>query len=419
MAQLCGMNLYTELFRQPWMIDETFAIQMMPHIQSLLTAGKLSEAFNTTYGRPYLIASGETAIGVVPITSVITKYDNCGMMGLYEIDALLQDWANDPKISAVILKADTPGGSAGYLPNIAQTISNYPKPIVTHFSGLLASAGYYLGSQTGYIVASTDTDTSGSIGTMLSFEAPNPDKTDSDTVIHTIYATKSTEKNQEFNAATKGQYDLVRKNILDPFNETFHAAVLSGRPGIDKEALKGATYMAREAITKGLIDAIMPWNEFVQFFSENLSNPDMAWNQNRASQTAKIPNNITMNKHAKLSAILGREVTDATALTAADMALVEAALPSADGGGQQPAPAAGITKEDVAASVTAAVSAGLQPIQTELTSMKQRLEVVEKKPAADPAANPAVDGGEPAAKNAWDDPENPINKAASAALGLA
>jgi protease-4 len=80
----------------------------------------------------------------------------------------LEDAANDPEISAIILRIDSPGGSAAASEEIWHAINKLTsradsKPVIASFSDVAASGGYYVAAAADAIVASPGAIT-GSIG---------------------------------------------------------------------------------------------------------------------------------------------------------------------------------------------------------------------------------------------------------------
>jgi protease-4 len=151
------------------------------------------------------------------------------------------------------------------MPHVAQAIRNFKseKPILTHFSGVCASAAYYIASQTNKIYASLGTDIVGSVGTMCSLRRINTENKNAEFIYESIYATKSTEKNFEFEQIKEGNPAPMRENILDPMNEQFHADVLLGRPNINKEIFTGKAMLASSAIKFNMIDGIKRLDEVI------------------------------------------------------------------------------------------------------------------------------------------------------------
>jgi len=80
---------------------------------------------------------------------------------------------------------------------------------------------------------------------------------------HEIYATKSTEKNNQLRELLKGNDKPIVAN-LDYANEMFHKTIIQNM-GIkpDSEVLSGATYYSEQAISLGLAHRIASFNDAV------------------------------------------------------------------------------------------------------------------------------------------------------------
>jgi protease-4 len=79
--------------------------------------------------------------------------------------------AKDPKVKAVVLKVDSPGGEVLASDDISRAITQFQdkhnKPVIAAMGGLAASGGYYVSAPCDYIVANELTLT-GSIGVIMS-----------------------------------------------------------------------------------------------------------------------------------------------------------------------------------------------------------------------------------------------------------
>lgn len=422
------MNLLRSIVSEAWAIDESYALRMMPFISSILSGEKVNleeissktpVQFVTTARGAFLTyesldneSASEGFVAVLPIHNVLLKYDAfCGPMGMKTMETLLKQWDDNPDIVGIVLDIDSPGGQAGYLPNLSETIKGLKKPIISFYSGLCASAAYYIASQTNEIWGSTETDLVGSIGTMIQFATPHPEQ--KDVVIHTVYATKSTDKNKPIEEAIKGKYDLLRTSLLDPINEGFHAAVLSARPDVEESALSGSTYTTQKATEMKLIDGRLAnlQEAIARVFTLSKAKNQTSNNQNTNSE---------MKDLAKISAILGREVTAETVLTIAELEMIENAManptPAAT---ENPAPTAEEIAASMSGSITEAVTAGLAPVQKSIGSIEERLSALESGAGAEATVSTPTTGAN--AKDytdePWADPENPINKHFDSQIG--
>lgn len=269
------------LVRSIWLIDEQFALDNVDLVQSFINGNFDETKFNALKnGQPaiYAIAGNLDAgslvtrqryasfnnaqpgsIAIINISGPVLKADNCGDPGSMTYASHINDAATHANIKGTILLMDTPGGQVEGTQSVADAVKNHAaqKPIITFVQdGMMASAGYWMGSGATKIIASHQTCMIGSIGVM----AKLPDSKAEGEKVHIIYADQSSEKNKSFQEAMGGKYDSLRKEILNPLAENFIGSVKAAREGkINLSAgdpFKGKLYMANEALNIGLIDAI-------------------------------------------------------------------------------------------------------------------------------------------------------------------
>jgi len=106
------------------------------------------------------------------------------------------------------------------------------------------------------IIASSDLDRIGSIGTMLLVEDLQPYFESQGVKFHEVYATLSVDKNKDLNQVLDGNYKPYQQNVLDVINAKFLSTIKENRSGVEDGTLSGKIYFAPEAIVLGLIDEI-------------------------------------------------------------------------------------------------------------------------------------------------------------------
>lgn len=266
-------RLIAEILHSPWLIDGDYALGYTAILRSIFSGEKIegddyskkrqnNKAYilsASTVSRYELneenIPDGSTA--VIPIRGEIMKYpEMCGPRGTINMVDEIQLADANPKITSILLIVDSPGGQVAHTDLLAAAIKNSTTPIVAYVEGVAASAAYWIISGASKIIASSELDRVGSIGTMCSFADFKPMYEEEGVVFHEIYATKSTDKNKDFRDILAGKYDDYRKGTLDFLNEKFHESVKSSRANISKDVFSGKMYFAKEAIELGLIDEI-------------------------------------------------------------------------------------------------------------------------------------------------------------------
>lgn len=206
-------------------------------------------------------SEGSTAI--VPIKGSMLKYGTLCSYGMDEIAAAIMYAANHNNINSIVLDIDSGGGAVNAVAPVVQAIQyaqSKNKPVVASVD-FACSAAYWVAAATNWIIADNEiSSTIGSIGVMFSFYDVKGYYEKLGYKLHTIYAPESDHKNAPFEAALKGDYELLKTEELSPLAQTFQNEVKKYRgnklkldtPGL----LNGRTFYAKEALKNGLIDEI-------------------------------------------------------------------------------------------------------------------------------------------------------------------
>jgi len=197
-------------------------------------------------------------VAVLPIQDVILKYDAaCGPYGMETVARWHAKYDMDPRIAAIVLDIDSPGGEGSGMNTMIGQLAQRTKPVLASISsGMAASAAYGIACACDGIYVSSSTDELGSIGTYVTLADWKKYYEAEGLMLHEVYATKSTEKNLDFRKALEGDYEALRQNYIDPFNEAFLAHVQHSRKHVTAKssALSGRLYYAEEAQALGLCD---------------------------------------------------------------------------------------------------------------------------------------------------------------------
>jgi protease-4 len=369
--------------------------------------------------------SQQKVVAVLNIKSPIYKYDQqCGPSGTQSKIAALERLKNNAAIAGVVLDIDSGGGQAYGTPEFYDYLKTYPKPVVTYTSGLMASAGYYIGSAASHIVANKRAEAIGSIGAYTQMLDLSGYYEKQGVKIHTIYAEKSTEKNKAYRDALAGDYKAYIKEELNPLVDDFIADIKAARPNVSEDVFKGATYSGPAALKKGLIDSLGTLQDAVDKVFE-LSNSNINNTQTNMSKPNSYPN---------LEAVLGlseplastedgsflnedqkQVIEDQLTASAADVqaandakATAEADLAAEKATAQTALEAATATSESVLVQLKAvATEAGVENIAENATSeeiqtaLTAKIQELNGKPGASHTAGAAYDA--PAAEHAYID----------------
>jgi protease-4 len=168
----------------------------------------------------------------------------------------LESASNMPRVKAVVLRIDSPGGTVASSQEIATTIGDFSKPVVISMGDTAASGGYYIASQADSIVAEPGTLT-GSIGVIWASFDPTGLFKELGIRIDAITAGKHKDMFLP-GRLTPARRKLVQR-IVDDMYDQFVSAVARGRDLPEAKVRRLATgqlYTGDQALSAGLVDEL-------------------------------------------------------------------------------------------------------------------------------------------------------------------
>jgi ClpP class serine protease len=242
----------------------------------------------TTHFNDTTIKEGSIALHIISGT-IYSEYDDYGWYFSTRqfIDDLNAAEANQ-KIAGHLFLIESGGGDAYYLDVAAAVVKSLTKPALGFIQGYCCSAALYLGAYTKKLIANTQFDTIGSIGTMMAFWDIKPYFEAAGFKWHELYATQSTLKNKKINDVLEGDPEGTKRFIeaeLDPLAAEFIRAIKNARPGTSnapEAVFQGETYYTPQAIEVGLIDGMSTIDEALDMLTQMIAETKTI-NQNRSS----------------------------------------------------------------------------------------------------------------------------------------
>ncbi len=158
----------------PWAIEP----DMLDTIRAIaLRKGDGVEAVEARAGRPLQNSRSVTVrdrVAVVPITGPIFRYANLftQISGATSLDMLAKDFTaalDDPKISAIVLDINSPGGQAAGISDFAHMVHTSAKPVTAFIDGMAASAAYWIAAAASDVVISKS-GMAGNVGAVLGID---------------------------------------------------------------------------------------------------------------------------------------------------------------------------------------------------------------------------------------------------------
>lgn len=207
---------------------------------------------------------GKEKVAVIPLSGPIASISQLGLLTTGGITPdLVRDYLkraeSDGSVKAVVLRIDSPGGSAAASQEIASEIrrfqENTGKPVVVSMGDMAASGGYYISVYADRIVANPSTLT-GSIGVISQFIYIEGLLEKLGLEMETIKAGEH--KDMGIRPLTDEERRIMQ-DITDDLYQQFVVVVADGRslPVADVEALAtGQLYTGVQALDLGLVDEL-------------------------------------------------------------------------------------------------------------------------------------------------------------------
>lgn len=235
---------------------------------------------------------------------IIDGWDTSRSVGSDTIIYKIRNARFDPKIKAIILRINSPGGSANAAESIRSeliAVRQSGKPIIVSMGGIAASGGYWISTPANAIIASNNTLT-GSIGV---FGIINTFEKSFDAIgVHSDGVCTSPLANISINKPLPEEYIKIMQLYVNTNYHHFIKTVAEDRhksiKDIDKIA-QGHIWIGQDAIKNGLIDSIGDFDDAINKAAElaHLTEYQLNWCEDKINwintllqQTNKIFHNL-------------------------------------------------------------------------------------------------------------------------------
>ena len=307
-------------------------------LQSLLTAAAAQEkqAFfdddedEEDDAAPSRLTQRVGDVGVLHVQGSLVNRDSWlnqlfGLTSYNEIRKGLVELAKDESVKTILMSLDTPGGSVSGLSDVSDLIAGIDanvKPVLAHTSGMMASAGYHLGSSARRVSAGKMADV-GSIGVLqVHREASKLEERMgvTTTVIRSgefkalgnPYEPLSEKAKQEIQASCDYSYSLFVGHVAE------HRGVSPEQ--VKMQMAEGRVFTGEQARAVNLIDEVCTFDEALQHAAE-VAREGVAKTES-LPQYGSSMKGLTPMKKATLNPITA--AAQALATQAANQAAVEA-----------------------------------------------------------------------------------------------
>lgn len=245
-------HVLNAIYNEPWLIKPSAHKTIQELVNSRLAGIEINDI---SLPEPPVMQV-EDGIAIIPIDGVIGRKlgmieKACGAVGVEEIASWIKEAESNPNIKGIVFDIDSPGGTVGGVPELAEEIKSISKPKIAFTSGQMASAAYWLASSADRVFATQSADV-GSIGVYLPFYDETKAFEQEGIKVELIKAGKLKGTGYPGTALSESQRDDLQKGV-DQIYALFKSAILKTR-NVPDEAMQGQTFLAEEAQKNNLID---------------------------------------------------------------------------------------------------------------------------------------------------------------------
>jgi len=221
-------------------------------------------------GKPYVTT--KEGVAIVPLEGLLAPKMNLmlrisGGTSTQQFAAAVRRAGDDPKVRAIVIAVDSPGGSALGTAEAAKVVREVArmKPVVVVAVGTMASAAYYIGSAAREVVASPSAMV-GSIGTVLvHLDTSKADQDEGLTYSVIKFGKHKADGNSYEQLSDQGRETLQER--VDDYGRQFvdEVAAHRGISAAEVEAKfgQGKVFIAAKAVDLGLADRIGTLDEII------------------------------------------------------------------------------------------------------------------------------------------------------------
>ncbi len=277
------------------------------------------------------ISPGSNKIAVITATGTI--YDGewpAGYIGSESISKLIRQAREDTTVKALVMRIDSPGGSASAAEQIRNELiltQEQGKPIVVSMGSYAASGGYWISANANKIFAASTTIT-GSIGVFATL--PALDQAAAELGIHSdgVGTTALSDSNNLLGALNPVFDQAISKSVEFTYKK-FINLVASGRNMSPQQVdilAQGRVWSATDAIKHGLVDAIGSLDDAIDSAAllADVGAYEVLYLEKTLSSKEKLLNEILNSSLQLIHRVTGgREMFGLTTLTAASTEVKE------------------------------------------------------------------------------------------------
>jgi signal peptide peptidase SppA len=256
-------HLINAVFAQPWLVTPSahHAVAELVKAHVLSPTARQREGTDICGGAVELESmTVEEGVAFIPVGGVIgrklTGFEKgAGAVDVYDVETDLDEAEDDPRVSAIFLVFDSPGGMVNGTPELAERIEQSTKPVYAWVSGMACSAAYWLACACEGIFA-TKTAEVGSVGVYIPWI--DQSKAFENAGLSSEPITSGPLKALGFPGTSLSEEQRAHlQESVDKLAANFKGYVNARRGGeVPDEMMHGQSVMADDALDAGMIDGI-------------------------------------------------------------------------------------------------------------------------------------------------------------------
>jgi protease IV len=241
--------------------------------------------------------------------AIMDGEETAGNVGGDTTASQIRDARLDPKIKAIVLRVNSPGGSVTASEAIREELAaahDAGKPVVVSMGGMAASGGYWISTPADYIVAAPSTLT-GSIGI---FGVINTVENSLSTIgVHTDGVATSPLADVATTKALPTEVQQLMQLTIENGYRNFVGLVAKSRHKTPEQIdaiAQGHVWTGSDAKANGLVDALGDFDDAVAKAAElaKVTKPQLSWYQDDPGMLDLLLNQMNASAQAMLPAAL-------------------------------------------------------------------------------------------------------------------
>jgi signal peptide peptidase SppA len=264
-------RVFTKLFCQPVLLEPSFRVGLEMALFALMRGEipatppmvrKIDPDTRDAYAS-MMLEMRSTHTAIIHIDGAIDK-NLSGMdrisfdaTDLNDVDRAIAQVRSDPMVQNVMLAINSPGGTVPGVPETAARIAQLAaeKNTFAYVDGACCSAAYWLASQCDQIFA-PQSSSSGSVGVYCAIIDQSRRMEDMGIAVETIQDGKLKTAGAPWKPLTKSERAHLQDRV-NQIGEMFRRDVMNARPGLERDAMEGQSFLGPAAREAGLIDGLV------------------------------------------------------------------------------------------------------------------------------------------------------------------